>query len=660
MIAQKKPGLYPYQTATVDYVRRNLSTKKSILVVAPVATGKTVIFAELARYWANAGKRVLVLAHREELLMQAKERLEARGLSVGVIKAQMRHLEDPKASVQVASVQTLCRRAVHHPGIDVIIVDEAHHSPARSYQQIIDRYPRAWLVGFTATPVHARGSLADCFEDLYTAIEPADAVEQGYIAPWTGRVWIPPSLSDVKRVNGDFEQVSLGKAMSRRHIVGDIVAKWKQYAKGRTTLLFAATVSQCRVMVKAFRKAGVSAEYLTANSRREDRAAMLARFAAGEFPVLCNVGLFTEGTSIDRVKCILLARPTYSLGLYLQMIGRGRRVWNGETCVIHDHGGLMGQHLGPDDKRDWKLGGASEVREMVICPKCRTPRAGGEKTCPNKCVFPGWEGATDPTWILRGYEYDAEKFLAMRDERRREAIRLYAETEITLKKIAQQLGVSSRTVLKWVHSAGVKQVRDAKRDERRREAIRLYTENDELTVKKIADRLGVNHTTVDRWVHSAGVKQVRDAKKAALEKRIVRTYLKEKDLSCLRLAARLRTNYDAVLKALTKHGVSRRRCRAASVATRKRAESLGPVFADAVSNGVSATALSRRYNICVKMIGSIVRKYGVKRKCGHCGRRFVHRTKTPRQQYCGVECSRAATYERVNARRRRAAARHKS
>lgn len=443
------------QRKAVDYVMRHIAAKKSILVQAPVASGKTVVFAELIRRWVKRGKRVLVLAHRKELLDQAAAEIR---LPVSIIRANATHLENPDALVQVASIQTLYRRD-QRPKADVIIVDEAHHSPAKSYLKVIGNYPEAYLVGLTATPIYSGGNrfcaLADCFEDLYVSISPAEAVERKIIAPWRGKVWVPPSLSEVEKKGADFDTKQLGKAMSQRHIVGDIVGKWKQYARGASTILFAATRAQCKVVVKAFRKANVDAEYLDGKSRPEIRAATLARFNAGEFPVLCNVGLFTEGTNIPRAKCIVLARPTFSLTLYLQMVGRGRRVWKDKTCVIHDHGGLLGQHMGPDDTRDWRLGGKSDGKGLCVCRRCDTAFPRGERCpeCPESEVSCGGEGPKDPAWILTGYEYDAEKFLAMRDEKRKEAIEQY-QSGVGSFSIGRTLGVSSQSILKWVKAAG--------------------------------------------------------------------------------------------------------------------------------------------------------------------------------------------------------------
>ena len=430
--------LYPYQLRTVRYLLKNLPRKHSILVQSPVATGKTVVFAECASRWADQGKRVLVLAHREELLFQAKEKLSALGLSVGVVKSGYRHLEDFNAPVQVASVQTLVRRN-RAPKPDVIIIDEAHHTPAKSYRKIIKRYPSALLVGFSATPIHGSShhSLADLFEDLFIAIEPAEAVKRGYIAPWRGRVWVPPDLSRVAIKNGDFEAKALGEAMSSRHIVGDIVKGWKKHAKDKSTIIFAATLSQSEAIVKAFRKAKIAAESLDGDSRLEVRRSMLAKFNVGEFPVLCNVGLFTEGTNIERAKCIILARPTHSVGLFLQMVGRGRRKWNKETCIIHDHGGLFGHHMGPDDSRDWKLGGKSATPRMVKCPKCSEVRPVDVSRCPKGCKFKSHDGVKDPAWILRAYDYDAEQFLEMK----RRAIEL-AKAGKSVKEIVEVLNAT--------------------------------------------------------------------------------------------------------------------------------------------------------------------------------------------------------------------------
>jgi len=550
--------LRPFQQAAVEHVMKH--AKRSIIVQAPVASGKTRIFAEVARRFVAKGKRVLVLAHRGEHLDQAAKELNSLGLAVGSIRAGKKHLEDAAAHVQLASVQTLVRRT-NRPEADIVIIDEAHHTPAKSYRRILENYPNAQLIGFTATPIRMGGKksvaeLADLFEEIYVTIQPEEAVTKGYLAPLTGsRVFMPPNLADVARKHGDFAANSLGAKMSKKHIVGEIIKRWKERVGPEvSTMLFAATIAQSEVMVRAFRRAGVRAESLSGESRLEVRESTLARFKAGEFPVLCNVSLFTEGTNIERVKCVILARPTYSLVLYLQMIGRGRRPWNNQPCIIHDHGRLVGHHLHPDLARDWKLGGKGDPTATITCPTCGTARKADKLLCPNGCKQEGFE-VEDPAWVRGGYEVDLSEFATRRDAliekaralfiagktlreieslidipwgtvgmwstrdhwmqlrvvtphpKHEQARKLYVEKIMTLMAVSTALGVSSETIRKWGQAGGW--LRTRSETERMRNAplrarAYMYYVNEGKSAVQVSKLLGLSSSVIDAWAHEEG------------------------------------------------------------------------------------------------------------------------------------------------------------
>lgn len=488
--------LLAHQSAAVAHVMR--SRKRSILIQSPVATGKTFIYAEIARRFAAKGKRVLVLAHREELIKQGVKRLQDFGLDPGVIKRGWK--PDPTKRIQVASVPTLVRR--DHPRADVVIVDEAHHSPAATYRKILANYPRARVIGLTATPVYGgdqrRSTLADVFGgDVYVAIEPANAVRQEVIAPFDGKVYTAPSLACVKQSHGDFRTTDLGEVMSQRHIVGDIVARWKKHQSGVSTILFAASLRQARRMVRAFRSAGVLAESLDGKTRKKDREETLGRFERGEFDVLVNVGLFTEGTDIARVKCIILARPTWSVGLFLQMVGRGRRVWNGQTCIIHDHGGLIDTHGLPDAEREWKLGGTATGVETVTCRKCNTARPIDVPRCPNKCRFPGNTGPSDPYWLRRGYEHEMLQYAEQKNAKIAEARRLCVEEGMTAKEAATATGLKYKTIQAWSAREGWLAVRPDLKQREELKAHRLFVD-EKRSMTSTARTMGRSVA----WVHA--------------------------------------------------------------------------------------------------------------------------------------------------------------
>lgn len=461
-MALVKNKLRTHQEAAVDYVKRNLPQKKSILVVAPTATGKTDILAELVRYYASRGKRVLVLGHRREINKQLWVTAEARGSRAGLVQAGEDDKEDWKARVQVASIQTLTARKLRVPA-DVIFIDEAHHAVAKTYRKLLFSQKHALRVGFTATPVvgskRSGIRLSKIFSALFEALTIRESVRRGIIAPVDGHVWVADwdkAIGAVRPVNGDFPADRIGEVMSRRHIVGSIIDHWKKDAKGVPTLLFAASRAQAKLMAEEFSKAGVSADYTHGALHKTTRKAKLLNFEAGRTKVLCNVDLYTEGVDLPFVKCIILARPTYSVVKYLQMVGRGRR--GADPCLVQDHGGLIAEHGFPDDPRDWTLGGVSKEK-LVRCPACERVRSADVLRCDNAdCPSKQDLGdnvirlrTNDVPWIRRGYKHTFEEFAARR-EKARKLIREGAPIRV----ISRKLGIKVPTLNAWRRAMGIR------------------------------------------------------------------------------------------------------------------------------------------------------------------------------------------------------------
>lgn len=552
-------ALHPYQKRAVEHVLCRLPLVKTLLVVSPVATGKTEMFSALAKRWARAGKRVLVLVHREELLKQAQERLLKYRVKAGIIWRDFAFEVDRR--VQVSMIQTLAARE-SRPDADIVIVDEAHHSPSDQWNQVVSQYPM--VVGFTATPVRDGGQPIEGYAELFEALTIGEGVRGGFLCPMEMKVYRTEKLEldQVGRVGKEFNQGELGKAMSRRQVVGDIVDRWQAHAKGRSTLVFAATVAQSKGIVKAFRRAGVVAYHLDHES--PDRAEVLERFDAGEFPVLCNVDLFGEGTDIPRVKCIVLARPTHSLSKYLQQVGRGRRPWptreNTEKCLVLDHSGLLGPHGHPDDDRDWTIGGAAVDRtENVVCTKCHTPRKRGT-SCPNECVFEARaDGTFDVEWMPHGYEYDAEKLRAGWEEKKREAIRL-VRAGLTVMEAAHATGLSKQVVHYNCRLLGLAARAHKKREERISRAIALY--QDGRSCAEIARELHVGKFACTKWIARAGItRSLSDARRlktgmnASVVDQIVALY--KRGMSPTEIAPMFGITAGSVLEWCRKSGVVR-------------------------------------------------------------------------------------------------------
>ena len=337
-------------------------------MVSPTGSGKTSLFSSLASQLVAGGRRALLLVHRRELATQAARRLLEFGTDYGLIMAG--EAPRPQARMQIASVQTLIRRTA--PPADLVICDEAHLSTAKTWATIIEQYPRARILGVTATPWRLSGKpLAGAYDDCVVVATPAELREQGFLSPYVGFSYLTPDLSGVKTTAGDYNEEQAAAVMSQSLIVDNIVEEWGKHARDLSTVVFAVTVEHSVQLTARFRAAGIAAEHLDGSTSLETRKAILKRVEQGTTKVLCNVGIAIEGLDIPRLKCCVLARPTKSLARAIQMMGRVRRPWEGITARIHDHAFVIRQHGLPDAERDYKLTAKPEKPpSLTQCKKC--------------------------------------------------------------------------------------------------------------------------------------------------------------------------------------------------------------------------------------------------------------------------------------------------
>lgn len=365
-----------YQSRAIDSARTKLAASiRRIILNAPTGAGKTVIATGIIHLALARGKRILFVAHRRELIDQCCEKLEAGGITdYGVIMAGSKRIR-PDAPVQVASIQTLVRRQL--PPADLIIIDEAHRAVSRSYLNVTANYPRAAVIGLSATPERLDGKgLDQLFDDMVVVETVPNLIEQGFLVRPVGYEGPRPDLSGVRTRRGDYDESELAEAMDRPKLVGDIVRNWKRLASGRKTVAFAASVEHARHIAKEFWAAGVPAAAIDGGMRREARESVLADWRGGQLQVVANCMILTEGFDFPELSCAILARPTKSESLYLQMAGRIMRTAPGKSdAVILDHGGCWAMHGGPHIAREWSLEGASarsnaEAPEVLKCPSC--------------------------------------------------------------------------------------------------------------------------------------------------------------------------------------------------------------------------------------------------------------------------------------------------
>lgn len=314
------------------------------LVVLPTGAGKTVLFAHLPIIRKNS-LPMLVLAHRSELLNQAKAKIESMnpGLSVAIEKAENKA---GPVDVVVASVQTLGRsnsdriEGFAQDYFRTIVIDEAHHAAAGSYQKILNYFKSDYLLGVTATPQRNDSvRLIDTFDEIvyYKSIE--DLINEGWLSPLVGyRVKTSTDISDVEISNGEYRQEELAQVIDNPNRNACIVNAFVDLAGTKKTVIFAANVAHARNLATSFsEQTRVQVRVVLGETPEEERSQILSDFKSGEVQVIINVGVLTEGFDEPGIEAIILARPTRSTLLYTQIVGRGTRLNEGKSnCFIID------------------------------------------------------------------------------------------------------------------------------------------------------------------------------------------------------------------------------------------------------------------------------------------------------------------------------------
>lgn len=381
--------LRPHQTHIIDQIDRAIAGGyRRIMVQLPTGGGKTMVAAKIARSTLNNSRRAIFTVPAKSLIDQTVEKFYAEGVrEVGVIQAD-HILTNYARPVQVASVQTLQRRFI--PDADIVIIDEAHRW-FEFYGEWLNRpeWADVPFVALSATP-WTRG-LGKHFDKLIIGSTTTDLIDAGYLSRF--RVFAPasPDLSSVRTIAGDYHEGDLSKAMDKAALVADVIDTWIERGRGRPTLCFAVDRVHAKNLQQKFTAAGVLAEYIDAYTPATERKAIAKRFHAGEVEIVCNVGCLTTGIDWD-VRCIILARPTKSEMLFVQMIGRGLRSAEGkDDCLILDHsdnhlrlGFVTDIHHDKLDSGQQRQKPEAKAKEVLPkkCPKCTFLKPPKMPVCP--------------------------------------------------------------------------------------------------------------------------------------------------------------------------------------------------------------------------------------------------------------------------------------
>jgi len=350
--------LRDYQNDAIAKARQSyINGNKSILICSPTGSGKSVILAEIIKSASAGGKKVLFLVHRREIIFQIQDYLKGYDIDHGIILSGEEFTDGH--NVNIATVQTLHSRMKrrYYKKADVIIIDEAHHGTSRTYLEVINAHRDNLVLGFTATPCRKNGlGLGHLFDDLIVVETISKLTEDGFLVPVRYYAPSEPDLEKVKISAGDYNLKQLDKVMSAPKLVGDVIENWLHIGEGRQTIVFTTTVKHSVAVCEAFNTVGITAEHVSGKTPKDERREIIDRFKDGDTRILCNCAVFTEGVDIPEISCVVMARPTKSLALYMQCIGRGMRPCiDKKDMIFIDHAGACLEHGRVDEITDWYL-----------------------------------------------------------------------------------------------------------------------------------------------------------------------------------------------------------------------------------------------------------------------------------------------------------------
>lgn len=379
--------LRPYQNQLANDIRGAFgSGANRPLAVSPTGSGKTVLFSYITSQVLKRGSRVIIVAHRREILDQISATLKRVGVPHGFIQA------GKSASIQpamVASIQILARRLDTIPAPDLVIIDEAHHSVSKSYVQMFAAWPTAKFIGVTATPERLDGKgLGAMFDRMVMGPSVQWLIDNGFLAQ---PVYYAPrevvDLSQVHTVAGDFDRSEAEEIVDTPRITGDAVTHYVRFCNRQRAVAFCISVAHAQHVADTFNSCGIPSASIDGTLDPEVRKQRVEDLTAGKILVLTSCELISEGFDLPAVNAAILLRPTHSLSMHLQQVGRALRPYPGKTnAIILDHVGNCLRHGLAEQERDWDLSGRekrlkkSSLVETKQCSKCFAIFAG--TVCP--------------------------------------------------------------------------------------------------------------------------------------------------------------------------------------------------------------------------------------------------------------------------------------
>ena len=366
--------LRDYQVKAIEGIRAHFKRgSKKVLLHLATGAGKTHCFSYMLKQCHEKNTKAIMVVRGRDLVDQASERLEHEDVPHGVLMAGHQKFDLSK-NIQICSIDTINARSIY-PEASFIVIDEVHMAGSESFKKFIEHYPDAFILGVTATP-YGDADLTHVVKDVVAPIPIQNLIDQGYLVD--AKYYSAPEyidLSDVKITKGDYNEKQLSEKMSDIKLIADIVGAYKKHGDNRKSLCFAVNIEHSKKIAQSFNDSGIPAIHLDAKASREERLAAIEGLKDGVYKVITNVGIFTTGVDIPFLECIIMARPTKSYNLFIQMLGRGTRIYPGkEYFLVLDHGQTVSEHGFITMNRDISINkerrnknGAAPVKQ---CPEC--------------------------------------------------------------------------------------------------------------------------------------------------------------------------------------------------------------------------------------------------------------------------------------------------
>lgn len=391
--------LRPEQQDDMQALRLAFTKHRRVAFIAPTGYGKTQLAAAIAASANAKGNIVYFVLHRDFLLQQTSGTLERHDVPHSFIASGYHY--NPFAGVLVCSIDTIRNRLARLPPPHLMIIDECHRSPSKTWSRVIEWAGKAKILGLTATPIRLDGKgLNTQFETMVLGPSVSWLIERGLLSDYRAFAPTSPDLGGIHIQAGDYVVSELEDIMDRSAIVGDLVSHYKKHANGCRALYFGVSIRHSEHIAAAFNANGVPAIHLDGASPTAKRIEAAVAMAEGRIKVISNVGLTSEGYDLSAqsgmdvtIDCVGLARPTKSLTLYLQAVGRALRP-KATPAIILDHAGCTMKFGLPDDPREWSLDGAAKTKRdkdngppvrqclhcfavhrahLTVCPYCGHP-----------------------------------------------------------------------------------------------------------------------------------------------------------------------------------------------------------------------------------------------------------------------------------------------